>query len=379
MNGPFAPYPNYIITLTLSVKIINMSDIAFILAQVFAILGWLFLLYSYYKDDIQKLLRIQILAAIFDTLSYLLLGADAGLLICGFELAKTILYYKTDKDNLIFLVTLPIYGFIAWYSCQDEGLIALLPVIGSVIDGFVLTRNKTVATVGSIIASILWIIYDILILAYSAALTDSILVFSNIFVLTLGYSRILHIDKLHVIRCRYLSRRICANIIALDRETYASEYLWTVDQQRDVFNVNNDSIMLIRDRKKTIGYLNYIVISEEKYLRMKRARVYNNNLYTIDVLKLRKRHKNYMLIESVNVEKSYESKKMAELAKRRLQIILRNKEKQGYKIHGILSVGISDFEKEFLRQCEFTHIKNYQAGEELYELDQAGISKFLRK
>lgn len=112
---------------------------------------------------------------------------------------------------------------------------------------------------------------------------------------------------------------------------------------------------------------------------MKRARVYNNNLYTIDVLKLRKRHKNYMLIESVNVEKSYESKKMAELAKRRLQINLRNKEKQGYKIHGILSVGISDFEKEFLKQCEFTHIKNYQAGEELYELDQAGISKFLRK
>lgn len=58
-----------------------MSDIAFILAQIFAILG-----------------------------------ADAGLLICGFELAKTILYYKTDKDNLIFLVTLPIYGLIAWYS-----------------------------------------------------------------------------------------------------------------------------------------------------------------------------------------------------------------------------------------------------------------------
>lgn len=363
----------------LSVKIINMSDIAFILAQIFAILGWLFLLYSYYKDDIQKLLRIQILAAIFDTLSYLLLGADAGLLICGFELAKTILYYKTDKDNLIFLVTLPIYGLIAWYSCQDEGLIALLPIIGSVIDGFVLTRNKTIATVGSIIASILWIIYDILILAYSAALTDSILVFSNIFVLILGYSRILHIDKLRIIRCRYLSRRICANIIALDCETYASEYLWTVDQQRDIFNVNNDSIMLIHDRKKTVGYLNYIIISEDKYLRMKRTRVYDNNLYTIDVLKLRKQHKNYMLIENVNVEKSYESKKMAEFVKRRLQINLRNKEKQGYKIHGILSVGISDFEKEFLKQCEFIHIKNYQAKEELYELNRAGIINFLRK
>ena len=201
-------------------------DIAFILAQIFAILGWLFLLYSYYKDDIQKLLRIQILAAIFDTLSYLLLGADAGILICAFELIKSILYYKTDKDNFIFLATLPIYAIIAWFSCNDEGLVALLPVIGSIIDGFVLTRNKTVATIGSIVASILWIIYDILILAYSAAFTDSVLVISNIFVLFLGYSRILHIDKLHIVRCRYLSRRICANIIALDRDNYAEEYLW---------------------------------------------------------------------------------------------------------------------------------------------------------
>ena len=352
---------------------------AFILAQIFAILGWLFLLYSYYKDDIQKLLRIQILAAIFDTLSYLLLGADAGLLICGFELAKTILYYKTDKDNIIFLATLPIYGLIAWYSCQDEGLIALLPVIGSIIDGFVLTRNKTIATIGSIVASILWIIYDILILAYSAAFTDSVLVFSNIFVLILGYSRILHIDKLHVVRCRYLSRRVCANIIALDRETYATEYLWTIDQQRDIFNVNNDSILLIHDKKKTIGYINYITITAEKYQRLKRAHVYNNNLYTADVLKLRKRRQNYLLIQSINVEKSYESKKMAEFVKRRLKIYLRNKEKQGYKLHGILSVGISDFEKDFLKCCEFSHIKTYHAGEELYELDRLGISKFLSK
>lgn len=354
------------------------GDVIFILAQIFAFLGWIFLLYSYYKDDIQKLLRIQILAAIFDTLSYVLLGGQSGALICGFELIKTVLYYKTDKDKFIFLATLPIYGLIAFSSFQEEGLIALLPVIGSVIDGYVLTRNKTIATVGSIVASILWIIYDIAILAYSAALTDSILVFSNLFVLFLGYSRILHIDKLHVIRCRYLSRRICANIIALDREAYSEEYLWSVDHQRDIFKVNTDSIMLIREKKKTVGYINYIAITADKYQQMKRAKVYSNDLNTADVILLRKRRKNYLLIESINVEKSYESKKMIDFIKRRLRIYINNKQKQGFRIHGVLCVGVSDFEKDFLKNTDFIHIKDYRDGEKLYELDELGVKAFIR-
>ena len=352
-------------------------DVAFILAQIFAFLGWLFLVYSYYKDDIQKLLRIQILAAIFDTLSYLLLGAQSGALICGFELVKAILYYKTDKDNLIFLVTLPVYALIAWDSCGEEGLIALLPVIGSVIDGFVLTKNKTIATIGSIVSSILWIIYDIVLLAYSAAFTDSILVVSNLFVLFLGYSRILHIDKLHVIRCRYLSRRICANIIALDRDTYAEEYLWSIDQQREIFDMNRDSIMLIRDKKKTVGYINYLAITEDKYLRMKRAQSFKSGLYTIDVAQLRKRRKNYILIESVVVGKSYESKKMAEFVNKKFRIYLRNKSKQGYKVHGVIMVAVSDFEKDFLQEAGFQHVKDYRGKEELYELDEIGVGKYL--
>lgn len=353
-----------------------MDNAIFILAQIFAFLGWLFLVYSYYKDDIQKLLRIQIIAAIFDTLSYLLLGADAGLLICGFELVKAILYYKTDKDNLIFLISLPIYGLIAWYSCMDEGLIALLPVAGSIIDGFVLTRNKTIATVGSIISSILWIIYDIVILAYSAALTDSILVISNLFVLFLGYSYILHIDKLHVIRCRYISSHIFANITLLDREAYGEEkYLWDIQQQRDIFKVNQDSILLIRDKKKTIGYINYLVITEEKYQKYKRAHNYNNQINIPDVLQLRKRRKNYLLLESVNVKKIYESKKMSDFIRHRLSVYIRNKQKQGYKIHGILSVGVSDFEKAFLQDCDFIRVKTYADKEELYELDEIGIAK----
>lgn len=353
-------------------------DITFILAQVFAILGWLFLLYSYYKEDIQKLLFIQIIAAIFDTASYALLGADAGLLICGFELVKVILYYKTDKDGLIFLISLPIYCVIAWFSCKDEGLIALLPVIGSVIDGFVLTRNKTIATIGSIMSSILWVIYDVVILAYSAAATDSILILSNIFALMLGYSYILHIKKLHIVRCRYLSRRIYSNIVALDREVFSDEYLWTFDQHKNIFDSNSNIIMFLRDKKKIIGYISYVVITPEEYDRLKRAHTFYYGLGNAEVTHLKKRHKNYVLIESVALKKNYESKKMIEFIAKKLRTEFRNKCKQGYRIYGAISVGVSDFEKTLLNDLGFTHIKDYREKEELYELDKEAVDSFVK-
>ena len=78
------------------------SLVIVIRAQVLGLISWLLLLYSYTKEDIDKLLYLQIFVAVFDVASYLLLGADAGMLICLIELIKSILYYKTDKDKMIF-------------------------------------------------------------------------------------------------------------------------------------------------------------------------------------------------------------------------------------------------------------------------------------
>ena len=125
-------------------------------AQILGIIGWLLLVYSYYKDDIDKLLYIQIISSIFYCLSYLFLGAYSGLIVCFIELLKGIGYYKTDKDELIFFVTLPVYILTAIFTY--DGIISLLPVIGSIIDGFSLTKNKNIATAGSKISNFLWLI-----------------------------------------------------------------------------------------------------------------------------------------------------------------------------------------------------------------------------
>ena len=78
----------------------DVNLIVIITAQVFGIISWLLLMYSYTKEDIDKLLFIQILVCLFDVISYLLLGADAGILICLVELIKTVLYYKRIRIGL---------------------------------------------------------------------------------------------------------------------------------------------------------------------------------------------------------------------------------------------------------------------------------------
>lgn len=353
-------------------------DIFFVLAQIIAVIGWMFLILSYYKDDIRKLLRMQMIACTLETISYLLLGAYAGLFACLLDLVKAILYYKVDKKALVFWGTLPFYVVLAIFSIQSEGWIALLPAIGGVIDGFVLTRNKTTATIGSIVASTLWVIYDIIVLAYAAAISDTILITSNFFVLFLGYSRILHIDRLHFIRCYYLTKRISANIVHLDKDNYEKKYLWDTDKQRSIFKINPDSIVLIRDKKKTIGYINYLTVTEEAYERLRRAHVFCNDINPEDITTMRRRRKNYLLLESICINKNYESQKMADFVNRHLRLFLRNKHRLGYNFYGIASIGVSDFEKLFLETAEFTHVKDYREGEALYELDDIAIAKYIK-
>ena len=110
------------------------STVIVIVAQGLGLISWLLLLYSYTKEDIDDLLFIQIFVAIFDVASYLLLGADAGIFICLLEFVEVVLYYKTDKDRLIFKVSVVSYILISlltfdhWFAC--------LPVLGSIIDSY---------------------------------------------------------------------------------------------------------------------------------------------------------------------------------------------------------------------------------------------------
>lgn len=346
-----------------------------LLAQITGIIGWLLLVYSYYKDEIDSLLFIQIISSLFYCLNYFFLGAYAGLIVCFFELVKEYLYYKTDKDDYIFLFTLPVYILIGFVSY--DGVISLLPIIGSIIDGATLTKNRNMAVLGGVISNILWVIYDIFILSYACALTDGILVISNISLLIFGYSRIVKISKFKVYKCNYFSNKIGKEILKLDKNQYGEEYTWDTNYQKEVFNKNKDSIILIKYKNDIVGYINYLVINEDTYNHIKNSKkmTYDYDINSISNFK----KNNYLVIDSINLEKKYQNFEAIKLIKKRIVRLIRNKYIHGFKINGIISTSVDTFEKEVLENLSFNKIKEFDSNTTLYELDKNVIEEIYIK
>ena len=342
-----------------------MSLIIIIIAQVFGIISWLLLLYSYTKEDINKLLFIQILVCLFDVISYLLLGADAGLLICIVELVKTILYYKTDKDKLIFRVGIIFYLLIGllvvkkWYT--------ILPVLASFIDSFGTSKDSKSANICSIISNTLWTVYDILILSYVGALNDIVVVMCNISVLALGYSRIMHISKFRIIKYTYITNKVLNKIYNLDLKTYGKENVWPQEYQRELFEKNNDSLFVIKYKHDIVGYINYLNLIETEYERLKRIRKSPEKLDIYKIIEFKSNRKNHILIESINVKKEYEKPETIALINKKLNSFIKLKHNRRVYIDRILAFALSDFEKHLYETLGFTKIRELEDNTFIYE------------
>ena len=158
-----------------------MNDINFWLSQLIGIEALLLLIISYRKKNTNEILVVQVISSLCYVVHYLLLGAFSGVLICLLDFFRDILYYKTDKDNLLFLLSSPFYILVGVLNFNT--IIDLLPTIASVNDGYILTKHKKVVLIGSIITCILWIIYDFTYKSYSGALASLFVIISNLSIL----------------------------------------------------------------------------------------------------------------------------------------------------------------------------------------------------
>lgn len=153
----------------------------FILIQIIGVIAWIMLVLSYHRKDTNKILVFQIIGTFLYCVHYFLLGAYSGLFICAFEVIFDFLYYKTDKDKYIYMASIPIRIFGGLISFR--AFIDILPICASLIDGYSLTKKKKIVVIGAIISYTLWVIYDICVMSYSGALTDGLIVLSNISIL----------------------------------------------------------------------------------------------------------------------------------------------------------------------------------------------------
>ena len=156
-------------------------DLYFYFVQLIGFIGLLVLAYSYYHKDTNHILLFHIIAAILFCVHYFLLGAYSGLLICVYELIRDYSYYKTDADNYIFIGSILVYGVSAYLTFTT--VLDLFPYIASLMDGYFLTKKRTIVVIGAIITYTLWLIYDLYAKSYSGAITDAVIIISNLYIL----------------------------------------------------------------------------------------------------------------------------------------------------------------------------------------------------
>ena len=350
--------------------------IIIIIAQVLGIISWLLLLYSYTKEDIDKLLFIQILVSVFDIASYLLLGADAGLLICAVELIRTILYYKTNKDNLIFIISMILYAVIALVTIKTW--YAFLPILGSIIDAYGTSRDSKVANYCSIVSNTLWTIYDILILSYIGALNDIVVVICNICVLALGYSRLMHISKFRIVKYNYLTRKTVDQIYKMDFDNFGEENTWNREYQLEVYKRNKDSLYAIKYKNDFVGYINYLNVPEDEYQRLTRVRKMPNSFNLESIIPFKQGRKSYVIIETINVKKEYDKEQTVELITKKLIRFINAKYRQRIYVHGILGFALNDLEENIYKSMGFTKLKDLEDNIKLYELNEDDIKSYIK-
>ena len=158
----------------------------FILIQLIGIVAWIMLGLSYYRKDTNRILVFQIIGTLLYCVHYGLLGAWSGLFICACETLFDFGYYKTDKDKYIYMASIPIRiigGLFGFSSVVD-----ILPITASLTDGYTLTKKKKIVVIGAVISYTMWVIYDIFVGSYSGALTDGMIVLSNLSIIIFGYN-----------------------------------------------------------------------------------------------------------------------------------------------------------------------------------------------
>ena len=106
--------------------------------------------------------------------------------MCDFKAIFNFEYYNTDRDKILYIISITVrifYGILSFNTFID-----ILPIIVSLIDGYILTNGKKIIVIRAIISYTLWVIYNFCVMFYLGAITDGILVISNLGILLFNYN-----------------------------------------------------------------------------------------------------------------------------------------------------------------------------------------------
>lgn len=152
--------------------------------QLIGLLAWLILLISFRQKTEKKILFIQAIADFVYTLHYIFLGAVSGAIVAGVCLSRDIVYYKAKNRLYAYYFYLSFYIImILWNIIVVRDIYMTFPFIATSITGYAFTLKRKEIVMGSLMASALWIWYNLLVYSIVGIFTESLLVISNITVL----------------------------------------------------------------------------------------------------------------------------------------------------------------------------------------------------
>ena len=153
----------------------------FYLAQLIGIIGLILLILSFQKNNKKNLLKYQIISSLFFAIQYILLKAYSGFFMYITMCIRNIIFSKYEdnvpKKYIIIIVTIMMSLSLLSYN----ELISLLPCIGSIIYTISLANSnlKTIRIVNTI-TCILYLIYDIKVLAIAGIISTTIELISTL-------------------------------------------------------------------------------------------------------------------------------------------------------------------------------------------------------
>lgn len=153
----------------------------FYLAQSFGIVGLIILILSFQKNSKEKLLKYQVFSSLFFSIQYFCLNAISGCLMNAMTLVRNIIFRRfKNKVPIIYLIIIVVLMIILSIFSYS-GVISILPTIGVILYSIAIWQdNLTITRIAEIIGCILFIIYNIKVVAISGLITTIIEMISAI-------------------------------------------------------------------------------------------------------------------------------------------------------------------------------------------------------
>lgn len=172
-----------------------MNSITYILSQVFIIISYICLVFTYQTKNRKSILVYNFVSLIVTGLSYVFLSAYSGLAMVGVAIIRNIIFLidekkngKSDKNSTKDYIILGVLYLISivFAILTYNGILSMMSVLATMLYTFsVWQKNTKVYKLLGMPIEAIWIIYNIYIFSIFGIILESILAISTV----VGYLR----------------------------------------------------------------------------------------------------------------------------------------------------------------------------------------------